>query len=254
MTTRAVADRGNTAVTGVERRAHAAGGDGSSRTAIVLVVSSSAADGRARDTTGPTIARALRSWGLDAEDPIVIADGAPVGRTIAWAAEHFDLIITTGGTGVTPDDRTPEETASLLDRQIPGIPELLRRLGTEAGVPTAVLSRGLAGTIGRSLVINLPGSPGAVAGALDVLGDIVPHALAQLGSPARARRRHPARALSRREAEEILEMPAAWTAPPPDRPRAGGEGDATVVELPRPGRDGDEQADEPGDDPGEGRS
>jgi molybdenum cofactor synthesis domain-containing protein len=89
-------------------------------------------------------------------------------------------VLTTGGTGLTPTDLTPEVTRPLLEREIPGIAEAIRANGVSAGVPAAVLSRGLAGVIGDCLVVNLPGSPGGVRDALEVLAPVVVHAVEQL--------------------------------------------------------------------------
>lgn len=89
-------------------------------------------------------------------------------------------MLTTGGTGLTPTDRTPEVTRALLDFEVPGIAEAIRSHGIAAGVPTAVLSRGLAGVVGSCLVVNLPGSRGGVKDGLDVLRPILVHAVEQV--------------------------------------------------------------------------
>lgn len=150
--------------------------------ARVIVASNRAAAGVYEDVTGPMIVSALRGWGFETPDPEVVPDGDPVGNAISCAvAERVDLVVTTGGTGVSPTDRTPDVTEPLLDRTVPGIAEAIRAHGLAKGVPTAMLSRGLAGVAGRTLVINLPGSRGGVADALEVLADVVPHAVSQLG-------------------------------------------------------------------------
>lgn len=150
--------------------------------ARVIVASNRAAAGVYPDETGPPIVAALRQWGFDTPDAEVVPDGDPVGVAL-WGAvsEEVDVVITTGGTGISPTDRTPEVTERLLDRSIPGIAEALRAHGTAKGVPTAMLSRGVAGVSGRTLIINLPGSRGGVADALEILADVVPHAVSQLG-------------------------------------------------------------------------
>ncbi|WP_447643543.1 MogA/MoaB family molybdenum cofactor biosynthesis protein [Nocardioides zeae] len=150
--------------------------------AAVVVASNRAAAGVYDDTTGPLLVEALRAWGFATPDPVVVPDGAPVGEAVAGAVRAgARVVLTTGGTGLTPTDRTPEVTRPLLDREVPGIAEAIRAVGVAKGVPTAVLSRGLAGVAGRCLVVNLPGSRGGVKDALGVLADVVPHAVDQIG-------------------------------------------------------------------------
>ena len=91
-----------------------------------------------------------------------------------------DVVLTTGGTGINPTDRTPEATRPLLDHELPGVSEAIRAYGVAHGIPTAMLSRGLAGVSGRAVVVNLPGSRGGVKDAIAVLADVVPHAVDQL--------------------------------------------------------------------------
>jgi molybdenum cofactor synthesis domain-containing protein len=150
-------------------------------TAAVVVASNRAADGVYTDETGPLIVDALRSWGFTAEAAVVVHDGDPVAEAIAAAlATGVAVVLTTGGTGINPTDRTPEATRPLLERELPGVAEAMRAQGVAAGVPTAVLSRGLAGVAGDALVVNLPGSRGGVKDGLAVLAGIVPHAVDQL--------------------------------------------------------------------------
>lgn len=151
------------------------------RSAVVITCSNRASAGVYADRSGPIIADALRSWGLATGDPVVVPDGPPVGRAIRDAiAGGADVVLTTGGTGVTPTDRTPEQTAPLLDRRVPGIAESIRAAGVAKGIPTAMISRGLAGLAGTTLVVNLPGSTGGVRDALAVLAPVVPHLLDQV--------------------------------------------------------------------------
>jgi molybdenum cofactor synthesis domain-containing protein len=157
--------------------------------AAVVVASTRAAAGVHADTTGPLLVAALRDWGFAVDDATIVADGDAVGSAISSAAaDGAELVLTTGGTGINPRDRTPEVTAPLLDYQVPGIAEALRAAGTGAGVPTAMLSRGIAGVIERArsgsvdatLVVNIAGSSGAVRDAIEVLAPVLPHALEQL--------------------------------------------------------------------------
>ncbi len=149
--------------------------------AVVVVASNRAAAGVYADETGPLIVAALSELGFTVEDPVVVPDGDPVGAAIAAAVEGgARVVLTTGGTGLTPTDLTPEATRPLLDREVPGIAEAIRAAGVAAGVPTAVLSRGLAGVAGACLVVNLPGSRGGVKDGLAVLRPILVHAVEQV--------------------------------------------------------------------------
>jgi molybdenum cofactor synthesis domain-containing protein len=149
--------------------------------AAVVVASNRASTGVYEDTTGPLIVEALRGWGFDVGDPTVVGDGAPVGEAISAAvSEGVAVVVTTGGTGINPTDRTPEVTRPLLDRELPGVAEAIRSYGVAHGVPTAMLSRGLAGVAGSAVVVNLPGSRGGVKDGLAVLADVLPHAVDQL--------------------------------------------------------------------------
>lgn len=146
-----------------------------------MVASNRAAAGVYEDATGPLLVDALSSWGFATPAAVVVPDGAPVGEAIAAAvASGASVVLTTGGTGISPTDRTPEVTRPLLDRELPGLAEALRAAGVAKGVPTAVLSRGLAGVAGSTLVVNLPGSRGGVKDAIGVLADVVGHAVDQL--------------------------------------------------------------------------
>ncbi|WP_431943630.1 MogA/MoaB family molybdenum cofactor biosynthesis protein [Micromonospora marina] len=148
--------------------------------ARVIVASNRAAAGVYEDTSGPLLVTGLRELGCEVDAPVVVPDGEPVGDALRAArADGVDVVLTSGGTGITPTDRTPDVTRALLDYEIPGIAEAIRAHSRDA-VPTAALSRGLAGVTGRTLVVNLPGSRGGARDGLAVLGPILRHAVDQL--------------------------------------------------------------------------
>jgi molybdenum cofactor synthesis domain-containing protein len=148
--------------------------------ARVIVASNRAAAGVYADTSGPLLVEGLRALGFEVPDPVVVPDGEPVAAALRVAiAEGVNVVLTSGGTGITPTDRTPEVTRTVLDYEIPGIAEAIRAYGRQK-VPAAALSRGLAGVAGRTLVVNLPGSSGGAKDGLAVLGPILKHAVDQL--------------------------------------------------------------------------
>jgi molybdenum cofactor synthesis domain-containing protein len=148
--------------------------------ALAVTVSDRASAGVYEDRGGPLIVAALTQLGFAADGPLVVPDGEPVAEAVREAvAEGYVVVITTGGTGISPTDRTPEMTRAVLDYEIPGIAEAIRAAGREK-VPTAALSRGIAGVAGRTLVVNLPGSTGGVKDGLAVLAPIIRHAVDQI--------------------------------------------------------------------------
>ncbi|MGO4755902.1 molybdenum cofactor biosynthesis protein B [Streptomyces sp. 2MCAF27] len=148
--------------------------------ALVVTASNRAAAGVYADKGGPLLVDGLAALGLAVDGPRVVPDGDPVEAALREAvAASYDVVVTTGGTGISPTDHTPEATRRVLDYEIPGIAEAVRAEAL-AKVPTAALSRGLAGVAGTTLIVNLPGSTGGVRDGLAVLGRILVHAVEQL--------------------------------------------------------------------------
>ena len=149
--------------------------------AVVVTASNRASQGVYEDRSGQALAEGLRELGFEVDGPHVRPDDVDLLAEVLReaVASGADVVLTTGGTGLSPTDVTPEATRAVLEREAPGIAEAVRRYG-EGKVPTSVLSRGLAGTVGRTLVVNLPGSTGAVRDGLAVLGPLLPHVVSQL--------------------------------------------------------------------------
>ncbi len=161
-------------------------------TALVITVSTRAHAGVYADESGPMVSAALVEAGFVTDGPQLVPDGKAVGWALQDGIDHgYDVVITTGGTGLTPGDETPEQTRPLLDKDIPHLAAAIAQHGVAEGVPTAVLSRGLAGIAGRTLIVNLPGSRGGARDGMAVLGPLLAHAVSQLRGDDHPPRRPP---------------------------------------------------------------
>jgi len=151
------------------------------RTAV-LTVSTSAMAGQASDVSGPRLADLAAQAGCDVEVQDVVSDdrAAIAGRLRELASGGYDLVFTTGGTGLTPDDHTPEATRDVIDRDAPGIAEAMRAESVRR-MPAGMLSRGVSGVAGRTLIVNFPGSPKAIDELFGVVAPVLRHAVGQLG-------------------------------------------------------------------------
>lgn len=149
--------------------------------ALVVTASNRASAGVYADTGGPVLVAGLRDLGFAVDGPVVVPDGDPVRAALRDAVDGgYDVVLTTGGTGLSPTDRTPEATLQVVDRLVPGIADAIRAYGVGHGVPAAALSRGVAGLAGSTLIVNLPGSRGGCADGIAVLREILAHAVHQI--------------------------------------------------------------------------
>ncbi|MFC6236717.1 MogA/MoaB family molybdenum cofactor biosynthesis protein [Longivirga aurantiaca] len=149
--------------------------------ALVITISTRAAAGVYEDVSGPVLVAGLEALGFDVAGPTVVPDGPEIESVLLGAVhDRFDVVLTTGGTGLTPNDVTPEHTARVITREAPGIAEAIRAAGVAKGVPTAALSRGRAGLAGETLIVNLPGSKGGVKDGMAVLSELLVHAVEQI--------------------------------------------------------------------------
>ncbi|HEY8757670.1 MAG TPA: MogA/MoaB family molybdenum cofactor biosynthesis protein [Candidatus Limnocylindria bacterium] len=162
-------------------------------TAAIITVSTKGAAGKRVDESGPAIREALEAAGIKVVHTKVVSDGVtPVGNAIREASQKANVVITSGGTGLSPNDMTPEATRRVIDREAPGIAEALRAHSLTM-TPHGMLSRGIAGTLGAALVVNLPGSPKAARESLEVLIPVLAHAVELLaGESGEGGHRNPA--------------------------------------------------------------
>jgi molybdenum cofactor synthesis domain-containing protein len=149
--------------------------------ALVITVSTRAAAGVYEDKSGRIIVDALHDLGFTVAGAVIVPDGDAVGAALRDAvAAGYAVVITTGGTGLHPRDHTPEQTRKVVEREIPQLAAAIAQYGVDHGVPTAVLSRAIAGVADRTLIINLPGSSGGARDGMAVLGPVLAHAVSQL--------------------------------------------------------------------------
>jgi molybdopterin adenylyltransferase len=162
-------------------------------TAAIITISTKGAVGKRIDESGPAIREALEAAGIKIVHTKLVSDGVtPVGNAIREASQKANVVITSGGTGLSPNDMTPEATRRVIDREAPGIAEALRAHSLTK-TPHGMLSRGVAGTLGAALVVNLPGSPKAARESLEILIPVLAHAVELLaGESGEGGHRNPA--------------------------------------------------------------
>jgi len=156
--------------------------EGDRGAALVITASDGAVAGMRHDTSGELVAGRLSDMGFAVDRALVPDDRAAIEGALRGGAEHHDVIVTTGGTGLTPRDVTPQATVVVIDYEVPGIAEAMRAAG-RAITPLADLSRGTAGVLGRTLIVNLPGSPKAAIESFDAIAPLLHHAIETLAGP-----------------------------------------------------------------------
>ncbi len=145
--------------------------------AAIITISDKGSRGEREDKSGPAICKIVEEMGAEVVERVIVADEqAEIEDALRRLAQVADLVITTGGTGIAARDVTPEATRAVIDRELPGITEVMRLKSFEVA-PTAILSRAVAGTLGSALIVNLPGSPKAVRECLSFIKPAIPHAL-----------------------------------------------------------------------------
>jgi cyclic pyranopterin phosphate synthase len=152
------------------------------RTALVLTASDRSAAGTREDASGSALAARLEGLGFAVERKVVGDDRETIAGALRSAAARHPLVVTTGGTGLTPRDVTPQATLAVIDYEVPGLAEAMRAEG-RLKTPFASLSRSVVGVVGRSLVVNTPGSPNAALESLDAIVPVLDHALETLAGP-----------------------------------------------------------------------